>query len=88
MRDKFNPIASRHSLSPERLKKVYPWEITPPPSPCPFTFQPKVCTAFCQPGYTISGNATVLVCGQGPDTSQGYTEFVPNTEDGAETICK
>ena len=36
MRDKFNPIASRHSLSPERLKKVYPWEINAAPKSLSF----------------------------------------------------
>lgn len=41
----------------------------------------QVCTAFCQAGYTISGNATVLICGEGPDSSNGYTEFMPGTED-------
>ena len=40
-----------------------------------------MCTAFCQAGYTISGNATVLICGEGPDSSNGYTEFMPGTED-------
>ena len=41
----------------------------------------EVCTAFCQAGYTISGNATVLICGEGPDSSNGYTEFMTGTED-------
>ena len=41
----------------------------------------EVCTAFCLAGYTISGNATVLICGEGPDSSNGYTEYMPGTED-------
>ena len=41
----------------------------------------QVCTAFCKEGYTISGNATVLICGDAPASSQGYTEFVPGTEE-------
>ena len=42
----------------------------------------QVCTAFCEEGYTIQGNATVLMCGQGPDSSNGYMELVPGTQDG------
>ncbi|CAJ1433508.1 unnamed protein product, partial [Effrenium voratum] len=40
----------------------------------------QVCTAFCEPGYTQEGNASVLICGDGPTTSEGYVEFLPGSQ--------
>eukprot|EP00439_Symbiodinium_sp_Y106_P060689 s154_g9.t1 len=37
----------------------------------------QVCTAFCEPGYDIVGNASVLLCDGAPADSAGFTEVVP-----------
>ncbi|CAK9015392.1 EGF and pentraxin domain-containing protein 1 (CCP module-containing protein 22) (Polydom) (Selectin-like osteoblast-derived protein) (SEL-OB) (Serologically defined breast cancer antigen NY-BR-38) [Durusdinium trenchii] len=39
----------------------------------------EVCMSFCDTGFDMSGNATVLVCDEAPATSAGYIEYVPET---------
>ncbi|CAE7718647.1 HET-E1 [Symbiodinium sp. CCMP2592] len=39
----------------------------------------QVCTAFCEPGYDIVGNASVLLCDGAPADSAGFTEVVPGS---------
>eukprot|EP00435_Cladocopium_sp_Y103_P067875 s402_g30.t1 len=63
------------------LTDLQPFATTDIGQSCDGVVAGQVCTAFCQAGYTISGNATVLICGEGPDSSNGYTEFMPGTED-------
>lgn len=63
------------------LTDVLPFAGTHIGESCNGVYTGQVCTAFCKEGYTISGNATVLICGDAPASSQGYTEFVPGTEE-------
>ena len=39
----------------------------------------EVCMSYCDTGFDMVGNTTVLLCDEAPSTSAGYVEYMPST---------
>ncbi|CAE7229037.1 SELP, partial [Symbiodinium sp. KB8] len=48
-----------------------------------------ICTAFCEPGWEIGGNATVMLCDDTPLSSAGFAEYVGRipAENSSGPVC-
>eukprot|EP00439_Symbiodinium_sp_Y106_P055192 s237_g7.t1 len=48
-----------------------------------------ICTAFCEPGWEIEGNATVMLCDDTPLSSAGFAEYLGRApaESSSRPVC-
>ncbi|CAE7203871.1 SELP, partial [Symbiodinium natans] len=73
----------------QELNKIAPFSDPKYDDSCVNHFFGDICTAFCESGWDISGDAMVMVCDDTSNTSAGYAEFTNRTpaENSRGPVC-